>query len=80
VAYAYHSASIQTELMMRRIQFIRRTKEAVTYAACAGNTRDDIILSMGIHGSITASITGKTMSRILCFDYITNATIPLPNL
>jgi len=31
---------------------------------------------MGIHGSIT----GKTMMRIICFDHITTATIPLPNL
>jgi len=31
---------------------------------------------MGIHGSIT----GKTMMGIICFDHITTATIPLPNL
>ena len=29
----------QTELMIRRVQFIRRTKEAATQAACAGNTK-----------------------------------------
>jgi len=29
----------QTELMIRRVQFIRRTKQAATQAACAGNTR-----------------------------------------
>ena len=29
----------QTELMIRRVQFIRRTKEAATQAARAGNTR-----------------------------------------
>jgi len=29
----------QTELMIRRIQFVRRTKEAATQATCAGNTR-----------------------------------------
>ena len=29
----------QTELMIRRVQFIRRKKEAATQAACAGNTR-----------------------------------------
>ncbi len=29
----------QTELMIRRIQFIRRTKEAATQTACAENTR-----------------------------------------
>ena len=28
----------QCELMIRRVQFIRRTKEATTQAACAGNT------------------------------------------
>ena len=26
------------------------------------------------------SITGKTMTRITCFDHITTATTPLPNL
>ena len=29
----------QCELMIRRVQFIRRTKEAATQAACAGNIR-----------------------------------------
>jgi len=29
----------QTELMIHRVQFIRRTKEAATQAVCAGNTR-----------------------------------------
>ena len=29
----------QCELMIRRVQFIRRTEEAATQAACAGNTR-----------------------------------------
>ena len=29
----------QTELMIRRVRFKRRTKEAATQAACAGNTR-----------------------------------------
>jgi len=29
----------QSELMIRRVQFIRRTKEAATQAACAGNAR-----------------------------------------
>ena len=36
----------------------------------------DIIQNMGIH----CSITGKTMARIICFDHITTATPPLPNL
>ena len=31
---------------------------------------------MEIHGSIT----GKRMTRIICFDHITTATTPLPNL
>ena len=31
---------------------------------------------MGVHGSIT----GKTIMRITCFDHITTATTPLPNL
>ena len=30
----------QTELMIRRVQFIRRTKEAATQPACAGNARE----------------------------------------
>ena len=29
----------QTELMISRVQFLKRTKEAATQAACAGNTR-----------------------------------------
>jgi len=29
----------QTELMIRRVQFMRRTKEAATQAACSGNAR-----------------------------------------
>ena len=36
---------------------------------------EDNIQNMGIHGSIT----GKTMTRIICFDHITTATTPLPN-
>jgi len=37
---------------------------------------EDTIQNMGTHGSIT----GKTMTRIICFDHITTATTPLPNL
>ncbi len=37
---------------------------------------EDTIQNMGIHGSIT----GKTIMRIICFDHITTATTPLPNL
>ena len=39
VALGCMAIRIQTELMIRRVQFIRRTKEAVTQAACAENTR-----------------------------------------
>ncbi len=66
----------QTELMIRRVQFIRRRiKEAATQAACAGNIK-------GYHSKYgnSCSITGKTMMRIICFDHITFATTPLPNL
>jgi len=31
---------VQTELRIRRVQFIRRTKEAATQAACARNARE----------------------------------------
>ena len=65
----------QTELMIRRDQFIRRTKEAATQAACAA-IPEDTIQNMGIHGSIT----GQTMTRIICFDRITTATTRLSNL
>ena len=37
---------------------------------------EDTIQNMGTHGSIT----GKTMTRIICFDHITTATTPFPNL
>jgi len=37
---------------------------------------EDTIQNMGIHGSIT----GKMMTRIICFDHITTDTTPLPNL
>ena len=30
----------QTELMIRRVHFIRRTKEAATQVVCAGNARE----------------------------------------
>ena len=49
----------QTELMIRRVKFIRRTKEAATQAAC--DIPEDTIQNMGIHGSIT----GKTTMRII---------------
>ena len=34
-----HIKRTQCELMIRRVQFIRRSKEAATQAACARNTR-----------------------------------------
>ena len=39
VALGCMAIRTQTELMIRRVQFIRRTKDAATQAACAGNTR-----------------------------------------
>jgi len=39
VALGCMAIKTQTELMIRRVKFIRRTKEAATQAACAGNTR-----------------------------------------
>ena len=38
VALGCMAIRTQTKLMIRRVQFIRRTKEAATQAACAGNT------------------------------------------
>ena len=39
VALGCMAIRTQTELMICRVQFIRRTKEAATQAACAGNAR-----------------------------------------
>ena len=39
VALGCMAIRTRTELMIRQVQFIRRTKEAATQAACAGNTR-----------------------------------------
>jgi len=39
VALGCMAIRTQTELMIRRAQFIRRRKEAASQAACAGNTR-----------------------------------------
>ena len=39
VALGCKAIRTQTELMIRRVQFIRKTKEAATQAACAGNSR-----------------------------------------
>ena len=75
VALGCMAIRTRTELMIRRIQFIRRTKEAANQAACAGNTR-------GYHSEYGNSWFNnrKTMMRIICFDHITTATTPLPNL
>ena len=53
VALGCMAIRTQTELMIRRVQFTRRTKEAATQAACAGNTRGSHSEYMGVHGSIT---------------------------
>jgi len=65
----------QAELMIRRVQFIGRTKGAATQAACAGNSR-------GYHSEYGNSWFNnrETMTRIICFDHITTASTPLPNL
>jgi len=39
VALGCMAIRTQTKLMIRQVQFIRRTKEAATQAACAGNAR-----------------------------------------
>ena len=39
VALGSMAITTYTELMICRVQFIRRTKEAASQAACAGNTR-----------------------------------------
>ena len=39
VALGCMAIRTQNELMIRRVQFIRRTKQAATQEACAGNTR-----------------------------------------
>ena len=39
VALGCMAIRTQTELIIRRVQFIRRTEEAATQAACAGNAR-----------------------------------------
>jgi len=65
----------QTELMKRRIQFIRRTKEAATQAACAGNTRG----YHSEHGNLWFNNRENDDAYYICFDHITSATTPLPN-
>ena len=65
----------QTELMIRRVQFIRTTKEAATQAACAGNTR-------GYHseyGNSWFNNREKDDANSMFRPYNT-ATTPLPNL
>ena len=75
VGLGFMAVRTETELMIRRIQFIRRTKEAATQAACVGNAR-------GYHSEYGNSWFNnrKIMTCIICFDHITTATTPLPNL
>ncbi len=63
----------QSEPMIRRVQFIRRTKEATRQHLL--EMPEDIIQNMGSH----VSIIGKMMRRFICFVHITTATTPLPN-
>jgi len=71
VALVCTAIRTQSELVIRRVQFIRRTKEAATQAACAGNNMK-YHSDMGTHGSIT----GKMMTR---FYHITTDITPLLN-
>jgi len=73
VALGCMTIRTQTELMIRRVQIIRRTKEAATH--CMRWKCQRISFKLKIHGSVT----GKMMTRIICFDQITIATTPLPN-
>ena len=59
--------TIRTELMIRRVQFIRRTHEAATQVACAGNTR-------GYDNGENDD------AYYIFFDHITTATTPHPIL
>ena len=66
----------QTELMIRRVQFIRRTHEAATQVACAGNTR-------GYHseyGNSWFDNGENDDAYYIFFDHITTATTPHPIL
>ena len=65
----------QTELMIRRVLLMRRTKEIATQAACAGNTS-------GYHSEYGNSYFSnrEMMTRIICFDHIISATTPLPKV
>ena len=57
----------QNELMIYRVQFIRRTNEAASMATCTRNTREDIVQNMETHNSIT----GEVITRIICLDLVT---------
>ncbi len=61
--------------MIRRVQFIRRTKEAASKIHVLAMP-EGITQNMGIHGSRT----GKTMTRIIYFDHMTTVPTPLPKL
>jgi len=66
----------QVELMIRRLQFIRkRQKLLLSQRVMVMSGARDISRNMGAHGSIT----WKIMTRVICFNYITIATTPLPN-
>ena len=59
----------QSKLMIRRIQFIRRTKDAATQVACARNTR-------GYYSEYGSSWFNNWENDDA---YLTSATAPLPN-
>jgi len=66
--------SLAFSLLIRRVQFKRRRKEAATQQLVL-EMPEDIIQNIGVHGSIT----GKMMTCIICFDHIAIATTHLPN-
>jgi len=52
VALRYMAIGIQNELMIRRIQFIKRSKEVGTQVACAGN----LIIEQLLYSSSTSEL------------------------
>ena len=66
MALGYMAARTQTELMIRQVQFIRRTKMLLRRQR-ALEMPEEIIQKMEVHGSITK----KMAMRFLCFDHIT---------
>jgi len=59
--------------MIRRVQFISKTKEAPRQRVL--EMPGDITQYMGVHGYIT----GKMIMRFICLDHITITTTPLSN-